>query len=246
MTPYLPFGAPPPSGVRLFCLPHAGGAASAFTGWQRELGPKVAALPVQLPGRERRTGEARFTDLDALTADLDAHLDPYLEGEPFAFYGHSMGAIVAYALTRRRAERGARLPFRLFVGAYPPPHRPAPITWALELSDDDLARWLVDIGGMSETLLRYPDWVRPALALVRDDLRVCESHRPPPQDVKLPVPIEVFAGADDPLLPVQVTGGWALHTSVGCRVHVLPGGHFFANDPASGFLRELADTLFPL
>jgi surfactin synthase thioesterase subunit len=243
-TAYLPYAADEPAGTRLFCFHHAGGTASAFSAWQHELGPKVAVLPVQLPGRERRAAEPRFTDMTALIADLDRSLDPLLD-PPYAFYGHSMGAIVAYNLTRLRAARGQSLPFRLMVGAYPPPHVVAPITDALRLSDDQLARWLADLGGMSELILRYPDWVRAALALLRDDLLVCQS-RSSPGDRPLPCPIEAFVGENDPLLTLAEVAGWARHSSVGCRVHAMPGGHFFIHDSPSVFLHALAAALHPL
>lgn len=228
--------------VRLLCFHHAGGAASAYQKWQERLGPRIAVLPVQLPGRERRAGEARFTGMDALVADLDQSLDPVLQG-PYAFYGHSMGAIVAYNLTLLRAARARSLPVRLMVGAYPPPHLLAPITDALNLTDDQLAHWLVDTGGMSELVLGYPDWLRSALSLLRDDLQVCRSHRPPPAGRTLPVPIEVFAGEQDPLLPLDRVGGWADHTTAGCQVHAIPGGHFFLHESSAVLLRTVSFLL---
>lgn len=240
-TAYLPAGAEDSTGTRLLCFHHAGGAASAFTDWQRRLGPGVTVLPVQLPGRERRAAEPRFTSVQELAADLDESLDPLLDKEPFAFYGHSMGAIVAYHLTLRRAEHGRSLPTRLMVGAYPPPHILAPITRALDMTDEELAHWLIDLGGMSEQLMRYPEWVRAALALLRDDLRVCQSHRVP--GAPLPCPIDVFAGESDPLLPYGAVGGWARHTSVECEVHAIPGGHFFPQESPAVFFPKLASLL---
>jgi surfactin synthase thioesterase subunit len=239
---YLPAGAEQHRGTRLFCFHHAGGGASMFGDWQRELGPHVSVLPVQLPGRERRASEPRFTRIDDLSADLDRQLGPLLDGAPYAFYGHSMGAIVAYRQTLLRAARGRSLPFRLMVGAYPPPHLLAPITEALELTDEQLARWLVDIGGMSELVLAYPDWVKAALDLLRDDLLVCQSHRPPGKR-PLDCPIDVFAGADDPLLPLAQVSGWAEHSTESCQVHTMPGGHFFIQESSSVFLRTLAPLL---
>lgn len=244
MTAYLPPVKQEWAGTRLLCFHHAGGAASAFNDWQRELGPHVTVLPVQLPGRERRAAEPRFTGIDALVADLDRSLDPLLNEGSYAFYGHSMGAIVAYNLALHRAERGRSLPFRLMVGAYPPPHVLAPITAALDLTDEQLARWLVDLGGMSEMLLAYPEWVQSALDLLRDDLRVCQSHRPP-GDRPLPCPIDVFAGEDDPLLPFGEVAGWARHTTAVCRIHAMPGGHFFTQESSAVFLRTLTSLVSP-
>ncbi|MDX6353293.1 MAG: hypothetical protein QOF98_196 [Streptomyces sp.] len=241
-TAYLPSSATgTDADIRLFCFHHAGGAASAYNSWQEQVDPRVQVIPVQLPGRERRAAEARFTGIDALVADLEHNLDPLL-GAPYAFYGHSMGAIVAYNLTLLRAARGRSLPVRLMVGAYPPPHLLAPITDALNLADDQLARWLVDTGGMSELVLGYPDWLRSALGLLRDDLRVCQSHRPP-GDRPLPCPIDVFAGDKDPLLPLDRVAGWAEHTTAECRVHTIPGGHFFLHESSAVLLRTVSFLL---
>ncbi|MGP3972312.1 thioesterase II family protein [Streptomyces sp. 6N223] len=245
MTAYLPPATDVPTGsTRLLCFHHAGGAASAFGDWQRRLGPHVTVLPVQLPGRERRAADPRFTDIDALVTDLDRSLEPALDG-PFAFYGHSMGALVAYRLALLRAQRGRSLPNRLMVGAYPPPHLRAPITEALRLTDQELTQWLGGIGGMSELVMRYPDWVRAALELTRDDLRVCQSHDPATAARPLSCPIDVFAGRDDPLLPLDRVYGWERHTTVGCRVHPMPGGHFFIQESADVFLRTIGSLLFP-
>ena len=113
------------------------------------------------------------------------------------------------------------------------------------MSDEELTRWLIGIGGMSEAIARYPEWVRSALALTRDDLRLCQTHQPrggPP----LPCPIEVFAGADDPLLSPAEAAQWSRHTSAGCRVHAMPGGHFFVLQSPAVFLSALAAALHPL
>jgi surfactin synthase thioesterase subunit len=229
---------------RLFCFHHAGGAASTFGEWQRELGQDFRVLPVQLPGRERRAAEPRFTEMDGLVADLDRELDPLLADAraPYAFYGHSMGALVAYNLARRRAERGMSLPTRLMVGAHVPPHVTPPVGDMLALTDEQLAQWLVDIGGMSEVVRQYPAWVRAAVSLTRDDLRVCHSHRPA-EGPPLPCAIEVFAGRDDPLLSLDAMAGWERHSGVGCQTHVIPGGHLFIHDSQAVFLKTVAALL---
>ncbi|MGC0421379.1 thioesterase II family protein [Embleya sp. AB8] len=245
--------------LRLFCFHHAGGAASSFGAWQRALGPAISVLPIQLPGREGRAREPRARDLTELVAELDADLDPWLTDQPYAFYGHSMGALVAHALTRLRFERGRPLPERLVVGACSAPHLRTPLDTAATRSDDELARLLLDIGGMSAAVLGYPQWRQAAVALLRDDLRLCATDpirgRTPPGTgtdrgpgpdrlVPLPCPIEVFVGATDPLVPVAQAAAWRGYTSASCRVHVPQGGHFFAQDPEAAFpARWLAPLL---
>src|SRR2546426_6412646 len=94
----------PPGGnavPRLFFFHHAGGGSSLYQHWERALTPLVSVWPVLLPGRERRMREARFESLDSLVPDLDRHLAPYLT-VPHVFFGHSLGALVAYRLDCHR------------------------------------------------------------------------------------------------------------------------------------------------
>ncbi|MFE2959963.1 thioesterase II family protein [Nocardia tengchongensis] len=101
--------------LRLFCFHHAGGGASGYRTWQRALGPHTAVRPVLLPGRERRSGEARFDDLEPLIADLDVQLDEHLT-EPYVFFGHSMGALLAYRLAAWREHTTALSEVRILPG----------------------------------------------------------------------------------------------------------------------------------
>ncbi|MBQ0891361.1 thioesterase [Streptomyces sp. RM72] len=218
-------------GLRLFCLHHAGGAASWFRDWQARLGPEVQVLPVQLPGRERRVQEPRVRDMDVLVRELDRELDPYLSQPevPYALYGHSMGALVAYRLARHRAAEGRSMPVVLLAGAHPAPQRPQRLREVPEVSEGELVEWLVGIGGLSRQLLHHSEWLRWALSLVRDDLALCASHDPGDVD-RLPLPLHVFTGHDDPLVTAGDAEAWAELTSVSCDVHRLPGGHFFPRD----------------
>ncbi|TDV54827.1 thioesterase II family protein [Actinophytocola oryzae] len=220
-TPYLdrpPFDDDRP---RLFCFHHAGGGASAFAGWRNALAKHLDVFPVQLPGREGRVAEPAVRDIDALVADLDEHLGPFLR-QPFLFYGHSMGALVAYRLTHYRVRTGQSTPDALVVGGYPPPDQDPPMR-------DDSAELNAVLGELTGRLGRFPRWVDAAKALLSDDIALVESHEPvkrPP----LPVPIHMLTGTHDPLMTPTDALGWARHTSAHCRVHIVPGGHLFTRD----------------
>jgi surfactin synthase thioesterase subunit len=228
---YLPRDPAPDARLRLYCFHHAGGAASAFAGWRTALAPDVSVLPVQLPGREGRVGAGRLTRITQLVEDIDGCIGP-APTEPFAFYGHSMGALLAYALCQRRLRLGRSLPVALLVGAYGPPDQPPDLAPIIGLPDDELVHWLLGLGGMSPALLGYPAWLAAAAALTRDDLRVCHSyqHSAHADAGPLPCPIHVFHGSDDPL-SAENEAGWSAHTSAGCATHEVPGGHLFAYGP---------------
>lgn len=233
-------GAAAPAALRLFCFHHAGGGATLFRGWRRALGPHVAVVPVLLPGRERRADEPRFTDLAALVADLDAALAEQLAA-PHAFFGHSMGALVAYRLACRRRATGAALPRALFVSAYPAPHLPAP----LPPGDGDaraLGRLLSGVGGLPPEVLDLAHGQADLLAVVRDDLRLC-ADRPNGVEPALDCALHVFGGAADPLVTHDDLLGWQQHSTRTVDPMVLPGGHFYFRDDEEQLLRHLRPLL---
>ncbi|WP_193318110.1 MULTISPECIES: thioesterase II family protein [Streptomyces] len=240
-TGYLPHAPDPAAPLRLFCFHHAGGAASVFTPLARALRPRINVVPVQLPGREQRAREPRHLDMAALVDELDRRLDPALDA-PHAYYGHSLGALVAYRLAQRRADRSASTPATLVVGAAQAPDLPSSARSLVDASDDEVTRWMMSLGGMSEILLDHPAWLARAVALTRDDLYLFASDR---GDVGVPLdcPTHAFFGTADPIVSARAAAGWARCTTGGFESHALPGGHFFLRDSAVTFTARLARLL---
>lgn len=228
--------------VRLFCFPYAGGGASAYGRWQRTLdahGAGARVLPIQLPGREGRIDEPRFTDLRALIDDMDAQLDEELE-QPHIFYGHSMGALIAYSLAQRRQQRHAPLPLAVVLSAYRAPHLPAPQIARPEASDEELIESLAALGGIPQVLLNHPDFLSALLPVARDDLLLCTGDAASYTGDPLRVPLHLFAGRRDRLVSVPEVVSWRRHAGRGCEVRTMPGGHFFVRAHEGAFLSELA------
>ena len=241
--------APPrPAALRMFCFHHAGGGASLYRGWQRAIGPHVAVCPVLLPGREGRAAEPRFTELDALVADLDAELGDLLAG-PHVLFGHSMGALVAYRLACHRRACGESLPRALLLSSYPAPHLAAPMPAVDDRDDDALVALLTGTGGLAPELLDWPGGVTELLAVTRDDLRLCASngHRDRDRDrdrgeAPLPCPIHVFGSDADALVGEQDLRAWDRHAASPVELRVLSGDHFYLRDdpePLLGHVRAL-------
>ena len=249
MTRYLPPQASgdEPTGLPVFCFPFAGGGATAYSGWQRRLGPSVRVLPVRLPGREVRIAEPRFTDIDELVADLDEHLGPELERSPHLLFGHSMGAMIAYTLAHRRVRLGKRPPRALLLSAYRPPHLGVPRifdTVAEVRTEDALMDTLTAIGGIPDQLLRHAGWMSMLLPIARDDLLLCSSVPRRPAD-PIPVPLHLFAGNDDTLVAPRDVAEWAGHGDAQSDLAVFPGGHFYLRDREAEFLGHLSGLLAP-
>ncbi|MFE3289377.1 thioesterase II family protein [Rhodococcus sp. NPDC059234] len=241
LTPYLDEGIEADGRLRLFCFHHAGGGSSTYHRWRRALGPHVAVVPVQLPGRGRRTAHRRFVDLERQLDDLETHLGEHLCA-PHAFFGHSMGALVAFRLACRRSSAGQPMPRALLLSAYAAPHLPAPLPAVDHLDDAALARLLTSIGGLPAEIVSWPGLLGAVLPAIRDDLRMCADHRDPGLP-PLDCPMHLFGADADPLVGERDLRAWSRHTTDLAGVHVLHGDHFYLDNSPDDLLRLLRPLL---
>ncbi|MFJ1974880.1 thioesterase II family protein [Streptomyces sp. NPDC087903] len=216
------------AGTQLLCFHHAGAGAMAYAGWRHRVGPDVSVLPVRLPGRETRRREPRITDTGRLVEELQQDLGPLLE-KPYALYGHSMGALVAYRLALHRAAHGLRPPLLLLVGACSAPQLPSDLLDRADLetlTDEQLIAAMADEESIPEALLARPDWLRSTLDTLRADLLLARDLRAAPVR-PLPCPVEAFAGRDDRMVTIPQIRAWEHCTDAGFRLRTVPGAHFF-------------------
>lgn len=108
--------------VRLFCFPAAGMGAWVFHKWEEGLPDFVEVMPVEFPGRGSRMGEGCVEDMGSLAAKIVSDLLPVLEEMPFAMFGHSMGAFVAFEVCVLLRRLGGVGPMKLFVSGCRAPH----------------------------------------------------------------------------------------------------------------------------
>jgi pyochelin biosynthetic protein PchC len=215
---------PSPAGRRLVCFPHVGGAATYFAPLARTLAGSVDVLAMQYPGRQERLSEPCIESIDGLVAAIVPELEGWLD-RPFALFGHSMGAVVAYEVARVLQAEGRPEPLGLFVSG-----RRAPSTWrderVHEKGDEALLAQVTRLAGTPAVLLEDEDVRQMMLPALRGDYKAIESYewRPGPP---LRGPIWSLVGEDDPLTTRQEADAWRTHTTGPFELHVFPGGHFY-------------------
>ncbi|MFJ7246790.1 thioesterase II family protein [Kitasatospora sp. NPDC098652] len=233
----------PAAAVRLFCLPHTGGGAGVYRHWATRLDPRIELRCVRLPGRESRFRERPYAGLDELVPALVDAVTPELDG-PHAWFGHSMGALLAYEVCRELERRGLPRPVRLLVAGRRAPHLPDRAAPVHAAPTEQLLAHLAELNGTPDELLQHPGLLGTVLPMLRADFSVSETYRwrPGPE---LAVPVSVFGGTDDPVADLAELTAWRLHTSAGCTVRQFPGHHFFLHQDPHPVVDAVSGALLP-
>lgn len=236
---WLPRYRPGQERVRLFCLPYAGGGASIFHEWGRL---PAQVCPVQLPGHEERRSDRPFADLTSLVAALTQVLTP-LFSTPYALFGHSMGALVAFELTRAVRACGFPPPLKLFISAHRAPHLPYSHTKIHTLSDLEFIEELRGrYRGLSEETLRSYELMMVFLPALRADYAMVENYTyrdgPP-----LACPIMALGGTKDTWAPEGHLAQWRAHTTSSFQLQMFDGDHFFLHECRESLLEAIAAAL---
>ncbi|MGX7674537.1 thioesterase II family protein [Plantactinospora sp. DSM 117369] len=218
----------PAASVRMYCLPHAGGGASAYQGWTRTMPPFIEVCPVQLPGRENRFGEQPIDRLPELVDQIVAVISD-TDQRPYVLFGHSLGAALSFETAVAMRDRCLRPPIHLVVSGFRGPRLRARRPRFSELPDHALIKAVARMGGLPPGAPLDDEYLTVMLPTLRTDLRIAEDYH---SDAVADCPITALGGLDDQeVLPAELDA-WRDATTAGCRVHHLPGGHFFLRDSA--------------
>lgn len=243
--PSTPWIIPPPqrfdAPLRLFCFPPAGAGAFLFRPWLTYSSTEIEIFAIQLPGREHRLKEPCFTQLEPLIKALTEAVIPTLEQGKFAFFGHSMGALIAFELTRELRRQGGVLPEHLFLCGRRAPQ--IPIDNPLYPQPDaKLIEALRQYGGTPEAVLQNVDLMELFLPIFRSDLILNEKYQYRSQS-PFDLPITMFGAINDPVATPDQFEQWNEHTSARFNLQLFEGGHMFFKDDPKLLLKPISEQL---
>ena len=224
-TVWFTAGTNPAGAVRLFLFPFAGGNASAFLPWQNLLGPRLELRVAQLPGRGIRLFDRPIAEMDELVARLTRAVAS-LSDRPFVFFGHSLGALLAFEVARQLRRAGRPEPMSLWVSGAEGPRTRLIRRQLHALPDAELIAALREYNGTPPEMLDEPEMMELLLPGLRADFALHERYTyraEPPLDL----PIAVLLGDNDPHVEPDRAAGWAWETSQPVQRHCYPGDHFF-------------------
>jgi medium-chain acyl-[acyl-carrier-protein] hydrolase len=228
------------SSVRLFCLPYAGGSTRLFRNWVEWCAPEVEVVALELPGHGSLVRSGLITGMD----EMVDHLLPVIHSmsdKPFALFGHSMGALISFELSRALSRIGRRGPIHLFASAMRPPHIQGEYTLH-NLPDRQFVEALRAMNGTPSEILSDLGLLELFIPVLRADLRLAETYRFAPAPA-LKHPITVFGGLSDVTVTVQKLADWKKHTRENCSIRVLQGNHFFIHEQAHVLAASILKTL---
>lgn len=234
-------GAPP--AVRLFCFPYAGGGAAIYRSWGGILPKPVEVCAAQLPGRGTRMREPAVSDLGALVRALADALENDLD-RPFAFFGHSMGALICFELARHLRERGAPQPVHLFVSGRRAPQLPSTQRVIHDLPEPEFVEELRRLQGTPPEVLEHPELMQLLSPLLRADFSLAETYAYAPGP-PLDCPVSAFGGLQDEEVGREELEGWKEQTTGRFKLRMMPGNHFFLDEGRQPLLRSIAEDISP-
>lgn len=227
---------------KLFCFPYAGGTASIYRNWANHLPTTIQVIPVELPGRGGRLSEPPFVSVTPLVSALAGAMVPLLDA-PFAFYGHSMGAVIAFELARYLHRTTGRGPHALFPSGRRAPHVPDtdPVTY--NLPHDEFIEELRRIDGTPSEVLEHAELMELMIPMLRGDFQLIQTYEYT-EGGPLQCPIFAFCGLGDDEENRELMLKWKEQTGARFKLHMLPGDHFFLRSAQSLLLEQLVQDLY--
>jgi medium-chain acyl-[acyl-carrier-protein] hydrolase len=231
----------PKARLRLFCFPFAGGNAQIYRSFGTRLASDIEVCAVEIPGRGRRMCEEAYVQLSPLVADTSAALLPYMD-KPFAFFGHSMGALISFELARLLRNEARQRPVHLFVSARRAPHIPDLDPPTYNLPDEEFITEIRRLNGTPKEVLENDELSRLLLPILRADFSVCQTY-----DYQIQPPLEcgitAYGGTEDVDVTKEHIDAWREHTKGSFAAHMLQGNHFFLQSSQEVLLELLGKDL---
>ena len=224
--------------MRLFCFPYAGGNATMFQRWQRAFPEFIEICPLQYPGRGNRMRDTPFTSLVPLAHDVSKAIETLLD-LPFAFFGHSMGALIEFEVARDFRRKQKPLPRHLFASASRAPQAPYGDTISFDLPTPVFLEELRRLNGTPLEVLENAELMELMLPMLRADFSVAQTYlcvEEPP----LACPFSVYGGTDDRSVTKNELEEWCQQTTGSCSVQLFAGDHFYLHAAEKALTERIA------
>lgn len=229
--------------IRLFCFPYAGGSSAIYRSWANALGNTVEITPVELPGRGIRFKEPFYKSIEDAVNNIYDSIRNDLDQNPYAFFGHSMGSIIAFELAHKLKDFDHPDPVHIFFSGRLPPHiESIEDKNAASLPDFEFIKYIKDIGGTPDDVFCNEGLLEVFLPILRSDFWMVHNYQFVPKSRKLDSDITVLFGSSEGYNESEI-GEWSEYSNLSCNTIQFEGGHFFIHSSVNSVLKYISDIL---
>lgn len=216
--------------IKLFCIPWAGGSALPFYKWKKHLDQWIELIPIELSGRGHRRASPLYSTFEEAVEDVFTCVNDYLDGSPYAFFGHSMGSLIAFEVSYKFKGIGEKEPEYLFMSGRWAPNiiKQNPID--CNMSDEEMKIAMIGLGGTAEDLFEDEEFMSIVIPVLRADIKITESYKYSERSCRLNSCIAAMTGIKDISVSNSDLLEWKKHTDREFSIGKFKGGHFFIND----------------
>lgn len=229
--------------IQLFCLSYAGGSAQEYKRWKGIISDQIEIIPITLPGHGKRLKEELLTSIEAMVEYVYMQIKDKIVENKYAFFGHSMGAIIAHELTNKVKEMGLPEPCCLFVSGREAPHLAHSHEDMLNLPEDEFRQRIAYYGGTPDEIFEDPYLKKIFLPILLTDLTACDTYQKYYKErTSMVVEAEfvVLAGREEVGSEEQLEG-WQRYSRQKISIYYFSGGHFFIHDKEN--IRKIAEII---
>jgi len=227
--------------LKLFCFPYAGGNSQTYRAWPFKLPDTVDVYMVNLPGRGTRLRETPITRLTPLVNEITEAILPELD-KPFAFFGHSMGALISFELVHQLRKQNQASPAHLIVSGRGAPHIPRTEPQIHDLPEKEFIEELRRLNGTPAEALEHPELMQLMLPILRADFAICETYTYEDRPL-LDCPITALGGLDDSDVTREELAAWCERTTGSFSMRMFPGDHFYLHAAQLPLLETITAAL---
>lgn len=212
--------------IKLYCIPYAGASSVIFNKWNRMMNSSVEVIPMELAGRGGRTGEPFYNNISDAVDDLYKQISQD-DHTSFAIFGHSMGAIIAFELTKRLCEKQQGPKVLICSGRKAPQFHSKEIIHNLE--EKEFIKRIIELGATPAELFESQELTEIFLPILQSDFKIIEEYRYSNTRTHMNCDLVVMSGQLDDISQEELFG-WQQHSSKPCLFQFFEGGHFFIHD----------------
>jgi medium-chain acyl-[acyl-carrier-protein] hydrolase len=229
--------------LKLLAFPYAGSSSMYYYKWKRHMPDEIDFVPVELAGRGSRTRDPLYATFDEAVQDVYRQIDGLIADGPYAFFGHSMGSLLAYELAHMLKEQGRHEPIMMFLSGRWAPHIARPDLVNPSTPDEQLKERLLELGGTSPELFENPNLADAFIPILKADFYAMESYVFDDGRTPLSTGFNVMTGVQDWDVNKRDLAEWGKHTTGPFSLHKFKGGHFYINDSFEAVIAHINRTL---